>query len=78
MPMKQSVIRAGSAQSFAAALRTLRTAHHPPLSQRMLADALGVSRGAYARYENGTRLPSAWFAAKIAAYYGVSTDELII
>ena len=75
--MKREIIEAGNTQSFANALRKLRTSRLPAVSQRMLANALGVSRDTYARYENGTRLPPAWFVAKAAAYFGVSTDELL-
>ena len=75
--MKREIIRAGDTQYFADTLRNLRTSRQPLLSQRMLANALGVSRETYAKYETGTRLPPAWFVAKVAAYFGVSADELL-
>ena len=69
------MMEAGDPKAFARNLKLLRTSAHR-LSQRRLADILGVSRSCYARYEQGLRMPPAWFAAKAAAYFHVSMEEL--
>lgn len=74
--MLQRTRQAGDPQVFARNLKRLRIAT-PALSQRRLAQALGVSRSCYARYELGQRMPPAWFAAKAAAYYHTSIDQLL-
>ena len=73
--MMQKVRRAGDARAFARNLHRLRIAT-PALSQRKLAEELGVSRSCYARYELGQRMPPAWFAAKAAAYFHTSMEQL--
>ena len=73
--MLQKVRRAGDARAFARNLHRLRIAT-PALSQRKLARELGVSRSCYARYELGQRIPPAWFAAKAAAYFHTSMEQL--
>ena len=47
------------------------------LSQKQLAEDLGVTQATIARYENGTRQPSLDFLVVIALYLGVSTDYLL-
>lgn len=73
--MLQKVRLAGDARVFAHNLHRLRTAA-PALSQRKLARELGVSRSCYARYELGERMPPAWFAARAAAYFHTSMEQL--
>lgn len=48
------------------------------LSQYDLAEVLGLSRGQISNYELGTRHPDYETLAKIAAYFEVSTDYLLI
>ncbi len=48
------------------------------LSQYDLANALGLSRGQISNYELGTRHPDYETLAKIAAYFEVSTDYLLV
>lgn len=47
------------------------------LTQKDIADAIGVSRQAYANYEAGNREPDLKNLLKIAEYLGVSTDYLL-
>ena len=47
------------------------------LSQRKAALDLGLSPVVYGRYENGIRKPEPEMLATIAAYLGVTVDELI-
>lgn len=47
------------------------------LNQIELGDILGVSQGTIASWENGTRRPDIEMLAKIADYFGVSTDILL-
>jgi len=46
------------------------------VTQQEVADAIGVYRELYVRYENGTRKPPYPNIIKLADYYGVSTDYL--
>lgn len=73
--MMQTIRQTGNAHTFARNLHRLRIAT-PALSQRKLAAELGVSRSCYARYELGQRMPPAWFAAKAAAYFHTSIEQL--
>lgn len=45
-------------------------------SQEQVADAIGISRVAYTRYENGTRSPGGLIAMKLARHFGVTIEEL--
>lgn len=47
------------------------------ISQRKAALDLGLSPVVYGRYENGIRKPEPEMLATIAAYLGVTVDELI-
>ena len=47
------------------------------ISQRQLAQDLGVSAGAVGLWETGKRLPDANMIIKIANYFNVSTDYLL-
>jgi len=73
--MLQKIQKAGDPAVFARNLRHMRMAS-PALSQRKLAQVLGVSRSCYARYELGQRMPPAWFAAKAARYFHTSMEQL--
>lgn len=46
-------------------------------TQKRVAEALGISRGAYANYEIGTRKPDPESLSAIAEFYGVSIDYLL-
>ncbi len=46
-------------------------------SQRDVADALGVSQSRLSHYEKGTREPGLDFVARIADFFGVTTDYLL-
>ena len=47
------------------------------LKRQEVADALEISRASLEYYEKGQRKPDIEIAAKIAKYYGVSTDYLV-
>lgn len=47
------------------------------LSQRQLADELGITRTRYAKYEYALAEPPLELLLKIARYYGLSLDELV-
>ena len=55
-----------------AKLRELRTERR--LSQQSIADALGVTRSAYANYEQGLREPSLDTFQKICQFYEVDAE----
>ncbi|MFD2966204.1 helix-turn-helix domain-containing protein [Sphingobacterium bambusae] len=47
------------------------------LSQQGLADALGITRARYSKYEYGQAEPPLELVVKIARFYGVSIDVLL-
>ena len=47
------------------------------LSQKEVADFLGVSRVNYCRYENGTRMIPVDLLVKLADFYDVSLDFIV-
>lgn len=47
------------------------------LEQQGLADATGITKWSMCRIENGTKMPSAVQAVRIAAVLGVSNDDLL-
>ena len=47
------------------------------ISQKTVADFLGVSQQAYANYENGKRQPEYKILAILADYFNVSVDYLL-
>ncbi len=47
------------------------------LTQRDIADRLGISQPSYIRYENGTSEPTLENLVKIAEIFDVSTDYLL-
>lgn len=56
-------------------LKTLRTEKH--LSQKQLAELLGVSQQAICKYEKGLAEPDIAMLKKISGLFGVSVDYLI-
>ena len=56
-------------------LRELRLAKG--LSQKELAEYLGISVAGYSLYELGKREPNIAILKKLAEYYHISTDELL-
>lgn len=59
-----------------AKLRELRVARGVP--QYVVAKAIGVAHCTYNCYENGTRTPDINTTAKIAKYYGVKMDDIVL
>ena len=47
------------------------------LSQEQVAEAAGVSRQAYTRWEKGETVPDIKSCAALADYFAVSLDELV-
>lgn len=60
---------------FCARLKNLRK--EKKLTQKELADILGVSQGSYAKWENGKRELSLWYLCLLAEQFHVSTDYLL-
>lgn len=60
---------------FSRRLKELR--EESGLSQALLAEELGVSRGSISYYENGDRTPDVEFLAKAKAYFGVDYEYLL-
>lgn len=46
-------------------------------SQEQIAEKVGISRQAYAKWENGATVPDVERAARLAEVYGVSLDSLM-
>lgn len=63
------------ANTICTAIKSLRTAKQWTMVQ--VAEKLGVSLGAYQKYENGTRDVSTEMLCKIADLYNVTTDYLL-
>ncbi len=61
--------------SFSVMLKQLREEHH--LSQKDLADYLGITRQAIASYELAKREPDYDVLKKLADYFGVSVDYIL-
>ncbi|WP_428985369.1 helix-turn-helix domain-containing protein [Sphingobacterium oryzagri] len=47
------------------------------LSQKSLADALGITRARYSKYEYGLAEPPIELLLRMSAYFGVSVDDLL-
>lgn len=47
------------------------------LSQESVAEAIGISRQAYAKWEKGETIPDVDKCAKLAKYYGTTIDALV-
>ena len=60
--------------AFSESLKRFRKDHH--LTQKEIADAIGIQKNAYQAYEYGKSLPSIAVVAKIADAYDVSIDYL--
>ena len=56
-------------------LKNLRKAKK--VTQKEIADFLGVSNSAYSQYETGTREPSLDILTKLADYFGVTIDDIL-
>ena len=63
------------AQSLGEALKSHRTSRN--LTQEYVAEALGVSRQAVSKWENGASDPSTANLMALAKLYGLSVDELL-
>lgn len=57
-------------------LRKLRLSRQPRLSQKKLAEKLGVCRTTYARYEKGQGQPPDVFVRKAAKFYKLPVNDL--
>lgn len=62
-------------QSLSEALKAQRAAHD--MSQEQVAEALGISRQAVSKWENGTAEPSTSNLLALAKLYGVDVNELL-
>lgn len=60
---------------FQQRIREQRKAYN--LTQRQIADILGMTHSAYLRYENGTAEPTLETLVKLAEIYDVSVDFLV-
>lgn len=61
--------------SFSDRLKELRTMHN--LTQKEVADSVGMAPMAYQRYEYGTREPAYQKLIALADYFDVSLDYLV-
>ena len=61
--------------SFAEQIKLLRKKHN--LKQNELAKKIGVTRQAYANYEQGTREPSMDIIKKLCILFDCTSDELL-
>lgn len=61
--------------TFAAALRTARQAHRPPLSQSKLAERAGFYHSYVSRLETGTRLPTREAVVELGAALDLDPDD---
>lgn len=62
-------------ETFAERLKTLR--ENAGKKRQEVADSLGITRASLEYYEKGKRKPDIEVLAKVAKYYGVSTDYLL-
>ena len=60
---------------FGLRLQELRSSHK--LSRAQLGEKCGVAQSTIVNYENGTRIPFADTAAKMAAVFGLTVEELL-
>lgn len=61
--------------AFSESLKRFRKEHN--LTQKQIADAIGIQKNAYQSYEYGKSLPSINVVARIADAYDVSVDYLL-
>ena len=47
-------------------------------TQQQISDYLGITRQAYSHYEAGERVPNYVILTKIAEFYGISVDNLVL
>lgn len=66
---------ASNPSSFSRTLSLLR--RERGVSQRIAAEALGISQALLSHYENGVREPGLAFVVKACDYYGVSADFIL-
>lgn len=59
------------------ALRLRKIRGEKGIAQDVVSSACEISRVALARYENGSRFPKADIIARLAEYYGVTSDYLL-
>lgn len=57
-------------------LRELR--NHTGMTQEAISQELHISRQTYSYYETGQRLPNLEMACRLAAYYHITLDQLVI
>ena len=67
----------GEEYYFAENLKMLRLLQFPRLTQEKLSNKLGVNRKTYAQYEQGTRMPPAWFVLNAANYFKVPVEQML-
>lgn len=65
-----------SGDKLAETLKELRD--HKGLTQEALSQELNIGRQTYSHYENGKRQPDLDTLCRIAAYYQISLDQLVI
>lgn len=65
-----------SSNKLGETLRELR--NHSGLTQEAVSHELHISRQVYSYYETGTRLPNLEMACRLAAYYHVTLDQLVL
>lgn len=58
--------------------RRLRELRGFDRSQDEVADAVGISRCVLSKYENGQTVPGGEIVVKLAAYYNVTTDRILV
>lgn len=57
-------------------LKELR--NHSGMTQEALSRELNISRQTYSYYETGSRLPDLEMACRLAAYYRITLDQLVL
>lgn len=58
--------------------RRLRVLRGIDRTQDEVADAVGISRNALSKYENGQVIPGGEIVVKLATYYNVTTDQILV
>lgn len=62
--------------AFAKSLKEIRA--YAKLSLKTVAEAIKIPVATISAYENGTRIPSFFFAMKIAAFYGSTIEDFVL
>lgn len=73
----RTVVAADDDLMFAKNLQMLRKSRKPYLSQKRLAERLGVCRRTYANYEKGERQAPAFFVARAARFFRIPAEKLL-